>query len=499
MNQLNVFSGPHALNDFLNPEKHLPIPLVELPESCNPFYAKRVRIFAKLLNMLPLANVKSVPAFGMLKSAQKKGKLTNVNSLVEASSGNTVFSLAAIGRSFGVPRTTAIVSQEVTKGKLQMLQLMGIGIRVVDESICPDPNDPQSSIYQAHNQANEAGWFNPGQFDNGDNPLSHEEWTGPQIFEQTNGEITLFCAGLGTAGTAAGVGKFLKKKNPLIQTIGAVRAPNNPVPGTRTLNQVNAVGFDWQSHVDQLVEVGTLDSFRSSLKLIQQGLLVGPSSGFSFAGLMQKLSEYEKLNQLDDLRNENGEVVAVFICCDSPFPYLNEYFKLLPPESFSMIENDELLLYNKKSEGTSEIISKNIPEISPRELLELGFGMTVNQLNELVQQNLPIASKRNTIIVDIRHEREFKEFSLPASINIPADELLFHVDDYSMKWSSARIIVVCPYGGKSSAIVHELRTRGVDACHLKGGLIEWSRQHYPRLKDQSCTVPRSHTESLSTL
>ena len=194
--QLNVFEGKNAVRDFLNPSNNPMIPLVELPTQCNPFHKDGVQIFAKLMNMLPLANVKSLPALNMLLEAEESGRLKKVHTLIENSSGNTVFSLATIARLFGIEKTKAIVSHEVTWGKLQLLRLFGTQILVNEEPICPDPSDKESGIYKARQKGKSKGWFNPGQYDNEANPRAHAKWTAPQIWKQTDGKITLFCAGV---------------------------------------------------------------------------------------------------------------------------------------------------------------------------------------------------------------------------------------------------------------------------------------------------------------
>ena len=142
--QKNVFSGPSAMKDFLDPRSTV-TPLIELPESLNPLVKDNTHIFAKRMDLLPLGNVKSLPAFQMLQAAQLDG----IHTLIENSSGNTVASLAILGRLFGVPQTKALVSNEVSRGKLALLRLFGVEVIVKDEPICPDPNDPESGIYQA--------------------------------------------------------------------------------------------------------------------------------------------------------------------------------------------------------------------------------------------------------------------------------------------------------------------------------------------------------------
>ena len=96
----NCFTGEYGLQEFLNPSNHPPLPLVELPPHLNPYHDFGVRVMVKLMGYLPLGNVKSLPAYTMLEQAHKDGRLSDVHTVVEASSGNTVLSLAVLSRSF---------------------------------------------------------------------------------------------------------------------------------------------------------------------------------------------------------------------------------------------------------------------------------------------------------------------------------------------------------------------------------------------------------------
>ena len=217
-----------------------------------------------------------------------------------------MFSLGVIAGLFGVKNTKAYVSHEITEGKLKLLRLFGVAPIVNEEPICPDPSDKTSGVHKAKMMGERAGWFNAGQYTNTDNPAAHEEQTGRQIWEQTKGQVSVFCAGLGTAGTMAGAGGYLKKKNGRLANVGVVRPPNNPVPGVRTANLLRQVAFDWQSVTDSLQSVGTIDSYKYSLELIRRGILAGPSSGFNLKGLLKYLGELSKGGELDRVRNENG-------------------------------------------------------------------------------------------------------------------------------------------------------------------------------------------------
>lgn len=143
----NTFKGEQGLYNYLNPENTL-TPLVELPPSLNPFYNDGVRISLKMMSTTPLANIKSLPAWNMLFKASESGSLKDIDTLIENSSGNTVYSLGILGRIFGIPVTKAVVSHQISKGKLKLLQFFGIQSIINEEPICPDPSDPTSGIFK---------------------------------------------------------------------------------------------------------------------------------------------------------------------------------------------------------------------------------------------------------------------------------------------------------------------------------------------------------------
>jgi cysteine synthase A len=374
---LNTFEGLNAIQDFLNPDNGPYIPLVELPAILNPFADKGVRIFAKLMNMLPLMNIKSLPAYNMLLKKRESGELQGVQTVIENSSGNTVFSLAVIARIMGIPQTKAIVSHEVSDGKLKLLRLLGTEIIVNEEPICPDPSDPTSGIYKAKVWAKENNWFNPGQYDNEANPEAHKKWTGPQIWEQTKGRVDIISVGLGTTGTATGLGRYLKSKNKNIKIIGVSRKPNNPVPGVRTDNLLRQIAFNWKDYVDYREEVGTVESFKKSLDLCRSGIMAGPSSGFALVGLLNHL----KKQPPEQLAGK----IAVVIFPDSPLPYINEYFEYLDNSNFPTIENEHLL------QNKGKILKKEIPGevkgLNPMEAYHLLYIDTPEKLWEKLRKN----------------------------------------------------------------------------------------------------------------
>lgn len=341
--RMNIFKGEHAIRDFLDPGKGAYYPLVEIPDSLNPFNGERVKIFAKLMTFSSLHNVKAIPAFNMISEKYIRGELEGVSKIIENSSGNTISALAIAARQYGIDNIFAFVPAEISKHKLFMLLFFGISPIVNIEPEDPLPGDTRSGINKAKVMGEESDWLNPGQYENEDNPNSHEKWIGKQIWEQTDEKINVFCASLGTTGTIIGNSKYLKNENKRVQVVGVKRAPDNYVPGPRTDRLLKLVGFDWQKHIDDFQEAETAESYQKSMDLSRQGILVGPSSGLALVGLLKYFGECSQNNSLDDLRGENGDIVATFICPDTPFPYFDEYFKYLPTDQFPKIENQDLL------------------------------------------------------------------------------------------------------------------------------------------------------------
>lgn len=348
---LNVFEGSDSIKNFLNPGKHAMMPLIELSGELNPFAEHRVRIFAKLMTFAPLGNVKSIPAFNMIREMHQRGELEKVDNIIENSSGNTVLSLALAAHQYGGLKTSAYIPHEISTNKILMLLFFGVQPIVNQEPPLPDANDPRSGVCKAREKGAQPGWINPGQYDNPDNPKAHQKWTAKQIWKQTKGKINILCAGLGTTGTITGTAQQLKKKNPNIHVVGVMREKDSYVPGVRTKGLLELVGINWEEQVDSIEAIKTVESYRKSMQLSRVGIVVGPSSGFALCGLLNHLENRVKSNTLDELRDNNEDITCVFICPDSPVPYLDEYFKYLDPSDFPEVLNRELLANKPQQSG----------------------------------------------------------------------------------------------------------------------------------------------------
>lgn len=509
---LNTFEGSNAVLDFLNPDTAPYTPLVEIPNHLNPYRKNGVRIFAKLMSTLPLANIKSLPAYNMLLDLKEKsetgasssGSSSNLeplpDTLIENSSGNTVFSLAVIARLMGIPKTKAVVSHEVSPGKLNILRFLGTEVIVNEEPLCPDPSDPSSGIYKAKVWSKENNWFNPGQYDNKANPHAHYKWTGPQIWEQTKGKISLLATGLGTTGSVVGIGSFLKEKNKNVEILGVSRAANNPVPGVRTKNLLREIAFDWRSVLDYQEEVGTVEAFQTSMDLCRAGLFVGPSSGFALVGLLKHLSRQNLLAKDPTEKDQRGlagqidepqEKIAVFVCPDSPFPYIDEYFEYLDPNCFPKIENQQLLKNSltrhsdfDKAFGTQQTSEARteIAELTPQEVFDLVFKDGTKSNN----------SKDKFTLIDVRNAGECEDHHIEGSLHIP----FYNLDEFLIKnkrrfAEKEAVIFICRHGNTSRIASYKAEQLGIKSISLKGGMTEWSRLDLPRVRSGKCVPNRS--------
>jgi cysteine synthase len=318
---VNVFAGPDALKQLLDPDRNPPLPLVELPEALNPCATQRIRIFAKLLYLLPLLNNKSLPVLKMLQDASDK--LDGVHTIVENSSGNTAFSLAIIGRLFGITSVRAIVPIDIAPGKLELLRLAGADVRFAPPE--------GGGVALAKQIGKRPGFINLDQYGNPANIEAQATWTARQVWEQTSGSLSIYCAGLGTTGTALGAVRFFREQGDKVTVVGTYVLPGSAIPGVRSIERLAEISFDWESEVPHRVGAGTAESYKMSLDLCRAGLMAGPSSGFALAGLMRFIQQQ---SDIDQFRNSDGEVIAVFICCDTPFPYLDKYSTILNPADF---------------------------------------------------------------------------------------------------------------------------------------------------------------------
>ena len=256
-------------------------PLLELTHLEKEFGLK-ARILAKLEYFNPAGSVKDRIAKAMLDDAEKSGKLKPDSVIIEPTSGNTGIGLASVAAARGY-RIIIVMPETMSVERRQLMKAYGAEL-VLSEGA----KGMKGAIAKAEElAASIPNSFIPGQFVNPSNPKAHIETTGPEIYADTDGEVDIFVAGVGTVGTVSGVGEFLKSKKPEVKVV-AVEPASSPVlsKGTAGAHKIQGIGAGFVPDVlntkiyDEIIAVENEDAFATG-RLIghKEGVLVGISSG----------------------------------------------------------------------------------------------------------------------------------------------------------------------------------------------------------------------------
>ena len=256
-------------------------PLLELTH-IEKAYGLKARILAKLECFNPAGSVKDRIAKTMIDDAEATGKLTPESVIIEPTSGNTGIGLAAVAAARGY-RTMIVMPETMSVERRQLMKAYGAELILTEGA-----KGMRGAIAKAGELAREIpNSFIPGQFVNPSNPKAHREGTGPEIYEDTDGAVDIFVAGVGTGGTVTGVGEYLKSRDPQIKIV-AVEPASSPVlsKGTAGVHKIQGIGAGFVPDVlnaeiyDEIITVSNDDAFATG-KLVgrSEGVLVGISSG----------------------------------------------------------------------------------------------------------------------------------------------------------------------------------------------------------------------------
>ena len=261
----------------------------------------KANILVKIETFNPAGSVKDRAALAMIEDAEKKGILKPGGTIIEPTSGNTGIGLASVAAQKGY---TAIFTMPDTMSVERRNLLKAYGAKI---ELTPGANGMNGAIAKASELKNEIqNSIILGQFDNFANPEIHKRTTGPEIWEQTDGKVDIFVAGVGTGGTLTGVGVFLKSKNANIKIV-AVEPATSPVlsKGTAGSHKIQGIGAGFVPKVlntkiyDEIIAIENDDAFTEGKKFaMAEGILVGISSGAALkaATILAERKENENKN-----------------------------------------------------------------------------------------------------------------------------------------------------------------------------------------------------------
>lgn len=286
----------------------------------------KATVLAKIEFFNPGGSIKDRVGLAMIEDAERKGLIKSGYTIVEATSGNTGIGLALAGRVKGY-KVILVMTDKIGQEKRNYLKALGAEVVIVSKEATPDSPDYYRN--KAKSLAQEIpNAINLNQYSNSANPNIHYSTTGAEIWKDTEGKITHFVCGVGTAGTITGVSKYLKEKNPEIKVTGADPVGSNfkiyketGQIGETSLHQIEGLGTDIIppitdfSFVDEIVSVKDKDSINMCKRLsLEEGIFCGASSGtaaYAALKIAKKLDE---------------NALVVFIVCDTGERYLSKYY-----------------------------------------------------------------------------------------------------------------------------------------------------------------------------
>lgn len=352
--------------------------------------------------------------------------------------------MAMIARQHGVSKVRAWMSNKVSPTKSSLMRFFGLELALFGGPSQSPPRDPMGGIAKAAAQGSQPGVFNPNQYENPANPAAHERWTGKQLLQQLP-DINVFAGGMGTGGTITGTATRLKQDRPDMHVIGVCVARGHKIPGPRPRELLEPVDFAWKPLVDSVEDVASRESYTLSMQLCRYGIVCGPSSGFSLQGLFQVLERRKKQGTLAQLRQQNDgkPIQAVFLCCDLPFQYVDEYFDKCDASHFMPIVNEHLFKVDQYSYSTSwilDIASAKTMLVYPRFSIEGAEKTALPSPSELSSDPSESDSESESstpaspgllrpAIIDLRSRADFAAGHLAHARNIPLSSL--NADDVS--------------------------------------------------------------------
>jgi cystathionine beta-synthase len=408
-------------------------------------------VLAKMENLNPGFSVKDRIGISMIAAAESEGKLKPGGTIVEATSGNTGIGLALAAAVKGY-KCIFVMTDKASVEKSRYLKALGAD--VVITPVSAKPGTPDHYVTTAQRIARETpNSFYPDQYSHPANPAAHYRTTGPEIWEQTEGKVTHFVAGIGTGGTISGTGRFLKEKNPNVKVIGAdpfgsifktYKETGKVVETTPYL--VEGIGQEVVppnvhiEYIDEVINVTDGDSFEMSRQLGRtEGIFCGGSSGTNLAAALRVARDLDE------------QAVVVFIICDTGEHYLSKH------HSDEWLKEKRLLEPQRMTAG---LISGTKPANAPDSLISVGpadkLSAALEKMNELGLTQIPVledgrpvgALRENRVLAKVVRDRHLLHapVSEVMEASFPTVDVDAGAQEVTQQLQSSPAVLVAEYG-----------------------------------------------------
>jgi cystathionine beta-synthase len=384
-------------------------------------------VYLKVDALNPGGSVKDRVAVAMIAEAERRGQLRPGGTIIEATAGNTGVGLAMVAAVKGY-RCIFVLPDKMSAEKISLLKAYGAEVVITPTAVAPDSPDSYNGV--ADRLAREVpGAWRPNQFSNLANPEIHYRSTGPEIWEQTEGRITAFVAGVGTGGTISGVARYLKERNPDVKIVGADPEGSVLSGGSPRPWKVEGIGEDFVPKtfngqlVDDWVRVSDAESFHTARELARrEGMLVGGSTGTSVAAALH----YAR-------RLTGGDHLVVALGADTGRNYLSKFFddRWLAENHLAWDERPPHSLGDLiHTRGPRPLVTIT-PEATVEDAIQLMQSAGISQL-PVVQNGRAVGSVQEVTLARVLHDQSDPKQVIVGDIMakpLPQLELRTHLDE----------------------------------------------------------------------
>ena len=407
-------------------------------------------ICAKVEAINPGGSIKDRVAVAMVADAERRGWLRPGGTIIEATAGNTGVGLAMVAAVKGY-RCIFVLPDKMSGEKISLLKAYGAEVVVTPTSVPPDSPESYNGVADRLSREIPGAW-RPNQFTNLANPEIHYRTTGPEIWEQTDGKVTVVVGGVGTGGTISGVGRYLKERNPEVKVVGADPEGSVLSGGTPHGWKVEGIGEDFvpktfdSRYVDDWVRVGDAESFHTAREMARrEGILVGGSCGTALAAALR----YARRLTADDL--------VVVVCPDTGRNYLSKMFD----DAWMAANNLQWVPGSPQSVG--DLLKKKgerplltvRPDSTAAEAIDVLRSAGVSQL-PVLQDGKPVGSVQEVTLARVLHDhRDPAEVSVGEIMGkpLPTVDAATHLDEAYRLLLAGHTGVLATSGGAVVGIV----------------------------------------------